>query len=102
VVEFGAKPLLVMCSYSKKKWASLVIEAEAEGEAEGGSEEELSGTEVVAEAGVRGKCKGVKTWPLYEQFFYCRDRTKYTSYSEKLSFIFLILPYLFTLLFLLM
>jgi len=34
----------------------------------------------MVEAGVSGKCKGMKTCPLHEPyFFYCRDRTEDTS-----------------------
>jgi len=50
-----------MCSCSTKERASLVREAEAEGEAEKGQAQELAG----AEAEVTGKCNGVTTWPLH-------------------------------------
>jgi len=80
-----------MCSRSTKGRVSLVIEAEAEG-----AEEEVA----EAEAGVRGKCKDMKTWPLHEPlFFYCRDRTEDTSYTilrEIYVHNIKILPYLFT------
>jgi len=49
-----------MCSCSTKERASLVIETEAEEEAE----KELARTEV-AEAEVIGKCNGITIWPLH-------------------------------------
>jgi len=52
-----------MCSCSTKGQASLVMEAEIEGEAE----EEGAGVaeKKVAEAEVRGKCKHITTWPFH-------------------------------------
>jgi len=44
---------------------SLKIEAEAVGEAEGGAEEGQV-QQWRQMAWVRGKCKGMKTWPLHE------------------------------------
>jgi len=52
-----------------------VGEAEGEANEEVAETEEVAGTEEVAEAGGRGKCKGMNTWPLHESyFFHCRDR----------------------------
>jgi len=57
------------------------------GEAEWGAEEEVAGTEVVAEAGVRGKCKGMKTRPLHEPYFLIAGtELKITSYTNWLSY----------------
>jgi len=51
------------------------------------AEEEVAGTEVVAEAEVveaevTGKCNGITTWPLsLTLFFHCRGRTKDILYT---------------------
>jgi len=60
------------------------------GEAEGGAEEEVAETEVVADVGARDKCKGMKTWSLHELYFFMAGtelRILHTQYSKKLTFI---------------